>query len=87
MRDAEMNIRYMKEDAMKRKPLTGVVSALTGLALTISAGTGLAQEQLDRTVLPIAEPKPPTYKRARRAQRQAAGAVRGQGAAKARPTS
>jgi arylsulfatase len=30
--------------------------------LASSAGTVVAQETLDRTVLPIAEPKPPTYK-------------------------
>ena len=40
--------------------------AIRNLALGIAlfslwAGDGAAQEQLDRTVLPIAEPKPPTY--------------------------
>ena len=35
--------------------------AVLGLALTIAATTVAAQEQLDRTVLPIAEPKRPTY--------------------------
>jgi arylsulfatase A-like enzyme len=33
-----------------------------GLALTIAATTVAAQEQLDRTVLPIAEPTRPTYR-------------------------
>ena len=33
-----------------------------GLALTIAGTAVSAQEKLDRTVLPIAEPKPPTYK-------------------------
>ena len=35
--------------------------AVLGLALTIAATTVAAQEQLDRTVLPIAEPTRPTY--------------------------
>ena len=36
--------------------------AVLGLLLTIAASTVAAQDQLDRTSLPIAEPKPPTYK-------------------------
>ena len=32
-----------------------------GLALTIAGTTVSAQEKLDRTSLPVAEPKPPTY--------------------------
>ena len=35
--------------------------AVVALALTIAATTVSAQQKLDRTVLPIAEPKPPTY--------------------------
>ena len=35
--------------------------AVLGLALAIAGTTVSAQEKLDRTVLPIAEPKPPTY--------------------------
>ena len=35
--------------------------AVLGLALTIAGTTVSAQEKLDRTVLPIAEPKRPTY--------------------------
>ena len=36
--------------------------AILGLLLTIAASAVSAQDQLDRTSLPIAEPKPPTYK-------------------------
>ncbi len=36
--------------------------AALGLLLTIAASAVSAQDQLDRTSLPIAEPKPPTYK-------------------------
>jgi arylsulfatase A-like enzyme len=41
------------------KRLTSV--AILGFALCISATTVSAQGNIDRTVLPIAEPKPPTY--------------------------
>ncbi len=37
------------------------MSAVLGLALTIAATAASAQGKLDRTTLPIAEPKPPTY--------------------------
>ena len=37
------------------------ILAALGLALTIAATMVWAQDKLDRTVLPIAEPKPPTY--------------------------
>ena len=38
------------------------IGATLGVALTIGAGSALAQQTtLDRTTLPIAEPKPPTY--------------------------
>ena len=37
-----------------------VIAAL-GFALTIAATGVSAQDKLNRTVLPIAEPKPPTY--------------------------
>ena len=48
-----------REKHMKRvTPL-----AVLGLALIIAGTTVSAQEQLDRTVLPIAEPTPPTYTR------------------------
>ena len=40
----------------------GTVFAVLGLALTIAGTTVSAQEKLDRTVLPIAEPKRLTYK-------------------------
>ncbi len=36
--------------------------AALGLLMTIAASTVAAQDQLDRTSLPIAEPEPPTYK-------------------------
>jgi hypothetical protein len=35
--------------------------AVLGLTLIVAATTAPAQEKLDRTVLPIPEPKPPTY--------------------------
>ena len=35
--------------------------AVLSLALTIAGTPASAQQKLDRTVLPIAEPKPPTY--------------------------
>lgn len=38
-----------------------IASAVLGLALSIAATTVSAQDKLDRTVLPIAEPKRPTY--------------------------
>jgi arylsulfatase len=38
-----------------------IAVALAGLALAIPGSTVSAQEKLDRTVLPIPEPKPPTY--------------------------
>ena len=53
---------------------------------TASAGCSVPTE-LDRTVLPIAEPAPPDLQGARCAERETAGAVRGQGARTARPTS
>ena len=39
----------------------GTAFAVLGLALIIVGTTVSAQEKLDRTVLPIAEPKRPTY--------------------------
>ena len=41
--------------------VTAFAVAVLGLALTIAATTVSAQDKLDRTVLPIAEPKRPTY--------------------------
>ena len=45
-----------------------------------------ATDGLDRTVLPIHEPKVASDHRARRAQREGAAALRGDSAARARPT-
>ena len=62
---------------------TAVLAVLTAA----SAMAATADVALDRTVLPVAEPKRPLYKRGGRAQRQAAAALRGQGAGRARRTS
>jgi arylsulfatase len=47
----------------KQNLIAVVVTTITvlGIALTMAGTTVSAQEKLDRTVLPIAEPKRPTY--------------------------
>ena len=57
------------------------VAGLALGAILLSVPSALAQsDTLDRTVLPIPEPTVPLDHRARRAQREAAAALRGQGA-------
>ena len=72
---------------------TVTIRTAPAIALAIAMGVGCSAPPpaqtsttaapaggIDRTVLPIAEPAPPALHRARCAERQAAGAVRGQGA-------
>jgi arylsulfatase len=56
-----INLHSMHREREKHmQPVTAF--AVLGLALTIAGTPVAAQEQLDRTALPIAEPKRPTYR-------------------------